>query len=49
VRVEDGIATPILSKSNLIFSLVRANGLLCIPIGVEEIATGVQVDVMRLE
>lgn len=42
-------ATPIVSKSNLIFSLVRARGLVCAPIGVDRIAAGAVVDVRLLD
>ena len=38
-------ATPISTKSNLIFGLVRASGLICAPIGVDKLAAGSDVDV----
>ena len=38
-------AAPITSKSNLIFGLVRASGLVCAPIGLGNLAAGTQVDV----
>ena len=38
-------AEPITSKSNLIFGLVRASGLVCAPIGVDRLAAGSLVDV----
>jgi molybdopterin molybdotransferase len=38
-------AEPITTKSNLIFGLVRAAGLVCAPIGVERLAAGAAVDV----
>lgn len=41
-------ATPIASKSNLIFSLTRAQGLVCAPIGVELMAAGTPVQVRML-
>ena len=36
-------ATPISTKSNLIFGLVRADGMVCIPIGVDKLAAGSEV------
>ncbi|HEY3341701.1 MAG TPA: molybdopterin molybdotransferase MoeA [Anaerolineae bacterium] len=39
------VAEPITSKSNLIFGLVRAAGLVCAPIGVANLPAGTQVDV----
>ena len=39
------IATPISTKSNLIFGLVRASGLVCAPIGVDKLVAGSEVDV----
>lgn len=41
-------ATPIASKSNLIFSLSRAAGLACAPIGVDRLAAGSMIDVTLL-
>ena len=43
------IATPISTKSNLIFGLVRASGLVCAPIGVDKVAAGTEVDVRLFE
>jgi molybdopterin molybdotransferase len=48
VRFAQGGVEPITTKSNLIFGLVRADGLVCAPIGVERIAAGEWVDVMPL-
>ncbi len=48
VRFVDGGAEPISTKSNLIFGLVRANGMVCVPIGVDRIAAGEIVDVRTL-
>ncbi len=39
------IATPISTKSNLIFGLVRADGMVCVPIGVDKLAAGSEVTV----
>lgn len=46
-RAEDGalLATPFIVKSNLIFGLVRAHGLVCAPMGVNELRAGEMVDV----
>ncbi len=41
-------AEPISTKSNLIFGLVRADGLACAPIGVSHLAAGAPVDVRLL-
>jgi molybdopterin biosynthesis enzyme len=38
-------AEPITTKSNLIFGLVRASGLVCAPIGVDRLTAGSVVDV----
>lgn len=38
-------AEPITTKSNLIFGLVRASGLVCAPIGVDRLTAGTVVDV----
>ena len=43
--VEGGRAEPISTKSNLIFGLARASGLVCAPIGVERLAAGAAVQV----
>jgi molybdopterin molybdotransferase len=50
VKVHNGdsglpTAEPINTKSNLIFGLVRANGMICIPIGVDNLVAGSMVDV----
>ena len=37
------IANPISTKSNLIFGLVRADGMVCLPIGVDKLAAGSEV------
>ncbi|MCL4507857.1 MAG: molybdopterin molybdotransferase MoeA [Chloroflexi bacterium] len=42
-------AEPVATKSNLIFSLVRASGLVCAPIGVDRLAAGTTVDVRLLD
>jgi molybdopterin molybdotransferase len=42
-------AAPISSKSNLIFGLVRAAGLVCAPIGVDMLTAGSVVDVRLFE
>ena len=39
------VATPISTKSNLIFGLVRADGLMCVPIGTDKLAAGAAVSV----
>jgi molybdopterin molybdotransferase len=39
------VAHPVVTKSNLIFSLVRAAGLACVPIGVDQLNAGDMVDV----
>ncbi len=43
------VAQPISTKSNLIFGLVRASGLICIPIGMDRIAPGSAVEVQLFE
>ncbi|HEY3289142.1 MAG TPA: molybdopterin molybdotransferase MoeA [Anaerolineae bacterium] len=43
------LATPIATKSNLIFSLVRAQGIVCAPIGVDHLAAGTMVNVRLME
>jgi molybdopterin molybdotransferase len=45
VRFVEGGAEPIPTKSNLIFGMVRADGMVCVPIGVERVAAGEIVDV----
>lgn len=42
-------AAPIATKSNLIFSLVRAQGLVCAPIGLDHLAAGSTVNVRLME
>ncbi|MCL4506154.1 MAG: molybdopterin molybdotransferase MoeA [Chloroflexi bacterium] len=42
-------AEPVATKSNLIFSLVRASGLVCAPIGMDRLAAGATVDVRLLD
>jgi len=42
-------AEPITTKSNLIFGLVRAAGLVCAPIGVDRLTAGSVVDVRLME
>jgi molybdopterin molybdotransferase len=39
------MARPIITKSNLIFGLVRADGMFCVPIGVDGLPAGAQVQV----
>ncbi|MEO6061131.1 MAG: gephyrin-like molybdotransferase Glp [Thermoflexales bacterium] len=39
------MARPIITKSNLIFGLVRAEGMFCLPIGVDGLPAGAQVQV----
>jgi molybdopterin molybdotransferase len=48
VRFAEGGVEPIVSKSNLIFGLVRADGLVCAPIGVERISAGTLVEIRPL-
>ncbi len=43
------IAQPISTKSNLIFGLVRASGLICVPIGTDRVAPGSAVDVQLFD
>ncbi|MCL5995792.1 MAG: molybdopterin molybdotransferase MoeA [Chloroflexi bacterium] len=45
LEIGDWRAEPISTKSNLIFGLVRASGLVCVPIGVDYLAAGTQVNV----
>jgi molybdopterin molybdotransferase len=46
VALADGLAAePISTKSNLIFGLVRAAGLVCAPIGVDRLPAGAEVEV----
>ncbi|NMB77848.1 MAG: molybdopterin molybdotransferase MoeA [Methanomicrobiales archaeon] len=46
VRVENGIATPLFGKSGLLNTLVRSDGLVCIPAGAEGIEQGSTVEVI---
>jgi molybdopterin molybdotransferase len=46
VRLEDGEAIPVFGKSNLIFTLIRADGMLKIPLDVGGMAVGTQVEVV---
>ena len=48
VTTEDGlpVAEPIYGRSNLIFTLVRADGLVCIPPEATGLDTGAEVEVM---
>ena len=39
------VAKPISTKSNLIFGLVRADGLMCVPIGIDKVGAGASVGV----
>ncbi len=48
VRLAGDTATVINTKSNLIFGLVRADGLICLPIGVDRLEAGSTVDVLLL-
>jgi molybdopterin molybdotransferase len=43
------VAEPISTKSNLIFGLVRADGMVCVPVGVDRLAAGAVVDVRLFE
>jgi molybdopterin molybdotransferase len=46
VRVEKGIATPLFGKSGLLNTLVKSDGLVCIPAGYEGLEKGSQVEVI---
>ncbi len=46
VRLEEGIAYPIFGKSGLLNTLVRSDGLVCIPAGCEGLEKGSTVDVI---
>ena len=48
VRLTGDRAEPVSTKSNLIFGLVRAAGLVCATIGVAGFAAGDQVDVVLM-
>ena len=45
---EGWLAEPIFAKSNLIFSLVAADGLVCIPADVTGLEAGAQVQVILI-
>jgi molybdopterin molybdotransferase len=46
VRVENGIATPLFGKSGLLNTLVKSDGLICIPAGYEGLEKGSEVEVI---
>jgi molybdopterin molybdotransferase len=46
VRVEDGVATPLFGKSGLLNTLVKSDGLICIPAGTEGLEKGSGAEVM---
>jgi molybdopterin molybdotransferase len=46
VRVENGTATPLFGKSGLLNTLVKSDGLVCIPAGFEGLEKGSRVEVM---
>ena len=46
VRVENGIATPLFGKSGLLNTLVKSDGLICIPAGYEGLEKGSDVEVI---
>jgi molybdopterin molybdotransferase len=46
VKLEDGIATPLFGKSGLLNTLVKSNGLVCIPAGAEGLEQGSTVEVI---
>jgi molybdopterin molybdotransferase len=46
VSVYNGIATPVFGKSGLLNTLVRSQGLICIPAGAEGLEQGSQVEVI---
>jgi molybdopterin molybdotransferase len=45
VRIENGMATPIFGKSGLLNTLVKSDGLVCIPAGFEGLEQGSSVEV----
>jgi molybdopterin molybdotransferase len=49
VKLTPDGAEPISTKSNLIFGLVRADGLVCAPIGVDRVAAGESVSVLPFD
>ncbi|MDP2797264.1 MAG: molybdopterin molybdotransferase MoeA [Methanoregula sp.] len=46
VRVENGVATPLFGKSGLLNTLIRSDGLICIPAGSEGLEQGSVVEVI---
>ncbi len=46
VRVENGIASPFFGKSGLLNTLVKSDGLICIPAGYEGLEKGSEVEVI---
>lgn len=46
VRVENGVVTPLFGKSGLLNTLVKSDGLICIPAGYEGLEKGSQVEVI---
>jgi molybdopterin molybdotransferase len=46
VRVENGIAIPLFGKSGLLNTLVKSDGLICIPAGTEGLEKGSGVEVI---
>jgi len=46
VRLADGQAIPVFGKSNLIYTLIRADGMLKIPLDVGGLAAGAEVEVV---
>ena len=46
VRVENGIATPLFGKSGLLNTLVKSDGLICIPAGTEGLEKGSEAEVI---
>lgn len=46
VRVEKGVATPLFGKSGLLNTLVKSDGLICIPAGYEGLEKGSEVEVI---
>ncbi|MFA4850394.1 MAG: gephyrin-like molybdotransferase Glp [Methanoregula sp.] len=47
IRIENGIATPLFGKSGLLNTLIRSDGLICIPAGAEGLEQGSVVEVIR--
>jgi molybdopterin molybdotransferase len=46
VRVENGIATPLFGKSGLLNTLIKSDGLICIPAGYEGLEKGSVIEVI---